>query len=112
MCKHLPPGLLSWVFSFCCKPRPRVVGLNQLLRGGGRQAKENKKKEVLLLDALGKLLKDFSPNASGAVNRAGASSSQNTAQSTTSTSDELLLGALGRLLERAKKNPVGLIDRL
>ena len=72
----------------------RQVGLNHAFRGGGKKGQGSQKEEVALLAALGQLLDQFKSKRSGG------------------SSDSVLLGALDRLVQRAKQNPVGLLERL
>ena len=72
---------------------------NRLRGGGGNKAKDAKKKENALLTQLTKVLEQF----------AGPGGQQ---QVSSGDTDGLLFGALSRLVERASKNPSGLLDRL
>ena len=81
---------------------PRLP-LNKLMRGGGGNTAQAKRQEQALLGVLSEVLARFSkdrPTPAEHTQHAG------------SDVDSLLIGALQRLLERAHKNPVGLLDRL
>ena len=81
---------------------PRLP-LNKLMRGCGGNTAQAKRQEQALLGALSEVLDRFlkdRPKPAEHTQHAGTDV------------HSLLLGALQRLLERAHKNPVGLLDRL
>ena len=73
------------------------------MRGGGKNASQAKKAEGELLKLLQDVLIEFKNNVGNGSPPVMPSSS---------SVDAVLLGALQRLVERASKNPAGLLDRL